>query len=617
MSSSFDRNAEKQLVKARVRLDELARELAGCEFEPRGPDDLWACCPFHDEDTPSFHVRPRLGHYKCFGCQASGDAFSFVMEQRGVGFREALEFLADRVGVELGSLTPEERRKHTEQQRARKVLEVAASAFGHSFAAAGNPARAYMHDRGFADETLERFDVGYVSADFASALRQSGLGQRDVDGAGFTRAFAERISFGIRDDRGGLVGFGARTLIPEHKPKYVNTRETPAFNKRSLLYGLDKAMRTIARSGRVLVMEGYTDVMMAHQRGLTESVAAMGTSLTEQHVGQLKRRARNLVFVFDGDDAGRSAAERAVRLVLSEGLECRVLVLPDGADPGDWLKVHDADAFEALLESEGEGTVPFLCRRGLEAIDRGQPGAREQVARDVLDATRVLVDPLRRDSIAAEIARACAVDRNLMAKAAGIGFSPSGSSMPQSSTSQRPVSASVRCQFAALAGLALDGLAKEELVELRDDGLLSHPTAVRLLEIGLALETEPVDAQEWLLAAAEIEPALRTALERSLFPPPEVFLPPWDEAIDHLRGQQVKDREAQARRAALSHSDIADDEAALRAIADSLAAKGAAPATLSAPSTLDTVMEPGSPDPASESEPDLHQPTSPSEDDSW
>lgn len=600
LAPNDDRQAEKFLVKSRSRLDELARELAGAELQQRGPDDFWAPCPFHTEDTPSFHVRPRMGMFKCFGCGESGDVFSFVQKLRGIGFREALEFLAERAGITLGSLSPEERRRQMERKRTREGLGAAARILAGALASGDSPALRYMRERGFEREILERFDVGFVPGDLVPQLGRAGLRPAEIEGMGFTRAFVGRVSFGIRDAQGGLVGFGARTLDPDGKPKYVNTRDTAAFNKSRLLYGLDKAARRMSRSRRAVVMEGYTDVMMAHQRGVDDAVATMGTSLTTDHVKQLRERASNVVFVFDGDDAGQSAAERAVRQCLQQGLECRVLVLPEGADPCDWFARHDAEAFEQLIERSARSSVAFLAQRILSLRDARQPGVREQAAAEVLEITATIVDPVRRASLVAEVARACGVDRNLLGRGRGVDMgAPAMQAQRRPQGPARTPSASLRAQFVVVAGLATESepaaaaAASAELDALIREGVLVHPGALRLVELARALGAAPVDPAEWIASAAEQEPELAPWLERVLLPPPAAApLPGFEEAVSYLRGSAERAREQQARRDALSRPDIAHDSAALAALDASLRARsGHAAGTDHSP----TATTPGTP----------------------
>jgi DNA primase len=584
-----DRNAEKNLVKERVALRDVVAEVVG-ELRSRGGDDLWACCPFHHEDTPSFHIRPALGVFKCFGCGESGDVISFVMKTRGIGFREALEALAERAGIELGSLSPEDKRRQAEARRSRQVLDVALQLFRRALAAPGNAGLQYMRQRGFSAETLQRFDIGFIPPDFLRGLRAAapaaGLPLGVVEGAGFTLPFAGRVGFGIRDGNGSLVGFGARRLSDDGDgPKYVNTRETAWFSKGRLLYGLDKANRPLARTRRLVVMEGYTDVMMAHQAGLDEAVATMGTSFTAEHLRLVKARVGNLVLVFDGDEPGCQAAERASRMVLAEGLECRVLLLPSDMDPCDWFATRTRADFDALLDRTGLSSVAFLCRRGLERLDVGQPGGREQVAREMLELTRTIEDPLRRETIVGDIARACGLDRNLLRRGSQAAHGPSGDPGALSvaerpgtlaGASRRPVNAPVkalvRSQFVAVAGLAQDGGRLQTLAELERDGALDHPGARQLLALGRALLEEEgcLDAGLWLEAARERAPAEHAALERALLPPPGLILPGWDEAVAHLRGHRAGEAARAARRDALLRPDIASNGDVLRGVQASL-----------------------------------------------
>ncbi|RKY22253.1 MAG: DNA primase [Planctomycetota bacterium] len=562
---SADRQAEKELVRSRTPIAELARELTDCEFQSRGGSDLWACCPFHAEDTASFHVRPHLGLYKCFGCGASGDVFRFVQESRGVDFKEALQFLATRAGITLGTLSPEEKRAAAQARRLRDVLEAALQLFGRALCQAGNGAASYMAERGFSAETLEAFDVGFVPPDFRRLLLQSGVSSGDFDQAGFTAAFAGRVSFGIRDGNGALVGFGARKLGSVDGPKYVNTRETAAFNKRSLLYGLNKAARAATRSHRLVVMEGYTDVMMAHQRGIEDAVASMGTSFTEGHALAVPGRVNNLVLLFDGDRAGQDAAERSVRLLLARGTECRVLNLPDGQDPCDWLEHRDAESFAALLASEGVSTVSFLCRRELLQLDPGQPGAREAAARAVIEASRSLTDPLRRESVAREVAQECGVERNPLRRRA----QRAASQLPAASVAVLPSSALVRSQLRVLAGLVAGPEACADVRALATEGLLEHRGALRLLELAGA---DPVDPSVWLERAAEQDATLAGWLECVLYPAPGSVTPALEQDLADLRQASAALREKRDRMQRLSTPDLASDKAAIRALGESIRA---------------------------------------------
>ena len=574
-----ERGLETSLVKERVSLRDVVAETVG-ELKSRGGDDLWACCPFHKEDTPSFHVRPALGVYKCFGCGESGDVISFVQKTRGLGFKEALALLADRAGIELASMTEEQRRRQADSRRSRATLETALTLFRQALRSpAGRPALDYVRGRGFNDETLARFDIGFIPTDFLRGLRAAGAPAAALEGAGFTAAFGGRLGFGIRDGNGVLVGFGARRLSDEALgPKYVNTRETPWFSKGRLLYGLDKATRTVARTRRLVVMEGYTDVMMAHQRGVSEAVASMGTSFTAEHVRLVRARVGNLVLVFDGDEPGRAAAERAVRRVLEEGVECRVLLLPGDMDPCDWFAAHTAEEFEAELEQKAIGSVGFLCRRLLEQLDPGQPGGREQVARQVSELAGRLLDPLRRATVVGEIAQACALDPNLLRRASGGTAVAAPPVLRAREAGGRVVSAVARCQLGAVAGLATAPGRLPAGRELAASGALAQPAAVQLLALAETLlegrADGAADAAAWLEAAGARSPALRATLEAALMPPLGVLLPSWEDAVAHLQQRLADERARGERRAALSRADVASNAEVLQSVQRSLAARG-------------------------------------------
>ncbi len=562
-----ERSLEVDLVKQRVDIAEVVREVVG-ELEPRG-EDLWACCPFHQEATPSFHVVPRRRMFKCFGCGAGGDAISFVMKSRGLPFREALELLAARAGVELASLSPEDKRRAQQARRSRAVLELALEQFRRALSAApDNPALHYMRGRGFQDETLLRFDIGFIASDFLARLRGVRLDQAAVDGAGFTAAFGGRVGFGIRDASGGLVGFGARRLAEDAGPKYVNTRETPWFSKGRLLYGLDKAARTLARTRRLVVMEGYTDVMMAHQRGLDEAVATMGTAFTAEHLRLVKARVSDLVLVFDSDPAGRQAAERTVQLVLAEGLECRVLNVPEGKDPCDWFATRGREDFDRLLALNGQSSVEYLCRRGLERADPLQPGVREGVAREVLRQSTALQDPLRRETIVADVARACDLERSVLARRAG-GAVVAPPRVVRIGAPAAPMRALDRSQLLAVAGLVDDPLRITVLRDLRAQGALPLASVAGLLALAeelLAARPEALDAEDWLQAAAGRDSAWHAALDRALFAPPGSVVATWEEAVQHLRRQAQEERAKSQRRLALGRTGLSADPEALREV---------------------------------------------------
>ncbi|HEY73791.1 MAG TPA: DNA primase, partial [Thermoflexia bacterium] len=288
-----------------------------------------ALCPFHSEKTPSFVVFPESQHWHCFGaCAEGGDLFSFVMKHEGWDFRTALEELARRAGVELRPRTPAQVKEEEEADRLRELLTTAARYYNHllQHASEAKAARAYIARRSLDDETVERFRLGYSlpgwnrSRDYLTEqgytieeLVKAGLLVRKETGSTYDR-FRERLMIPIRDAQGRVIGFGARTLDPEGVPKYLNSPQTPLFDKSRTLFGLDLARKTIRRKDQVVIVEGYMDVMQAQQAGFANVVAQMGTALTEPQLRQLQRYTKRLVLALDPDAAGVQATLRGVEV---------------------------------------------------------------------------------------------------------------------------------------------------------------------------------------------------------------------------------------------------------------------------------------------------------------
>ena len=339
-----------------------------------GANSYFGNCPFHDERTGSFHVSPDEKLYHCFGCQASGDAFKYVMEIEGVGFTEALESLADMFGVTIEPEDEDPAAAERRQRRARLYSLTSRVATFYSRylweAKEAGPAREYLIGRGFTEETLREFKVGYAPSAWDKILVASrkasftdeelliaGLAQRSQSKPGsiFDR-FRRRIMFPAVDARGNVRGFGARAMGPDQKPKYLNTSDGELYHKHEQLFGIDLARGAAAKAGRMILVEGYTDVMALHQAGMRNAVGIMGTSLTVEQVTQLERTVSILDLCLDADGAGQKAMLRAARIAEGRNLQLRVVPLPKGADPGDMILRDGADA----LRERVEASVPFV-----------------------------------------------------------------------------------------------------------------------------------------------------------------------------------------------------------------------------------------------------------------
>jgi len=316
-----------------------------------------ACCPFHGEKTPSFTVSPTKQFYHCFGCGAHGSAVGFMMEYAGLGFIDAVKDLAQSVGMTVPEVRDERERAPREGPDLHEILLKAAKHYRECLRDAPR-AIEYLKNRGLTGEVAKTFSIGYapdgwqglaaVFADYDSeALVAAGVVIHSDEGKRYDR-FRDRIMFPIVDTRGRIIGFGGRVL-DKGEPKYLNSPETPLFEKGRELYGLFQARNAIRQAGRVLVVEGYMDVVALHQNGVEYAVATLGTATTPVHVQKLLRQADEIVFCFDGDAAGRRAAWRALENSLSQladGKQAKFLFLPDGEDPDTFVRKSGREAFE-------------------------------------------------------------------------------------------------------------------------------------------------------------------------------------------------------------------------------------------------------------------------------
>ncbi|MBP1241666.1 DNA primase [Frigoribacterium sp. PvP120] len=357
-----------------------------------GVGSLKGLCPFHDERSPSFHVRPQVGRYHCFGCGEDGDVYSFVMKMDHTTFQEAVERLAGRIGFALHYEDGGQASDHGNRARLLAANEAAREFFvEHLTAADADPARRFLGERGFDPAAAERFGVGFAPKSF-DALRSHLKGLRFTDEELVTAGllsqgdrspydrFRGRLVWPIRDVTGSTIGFGARRLLDDDKgPKYLNTPETPVYHKSQVLYGLDLARRDIAKGKQVVIVEGYTDVMACHLAGVTTAVATCGTSFGVDHIKLLRpmlgdvggadtSTAGEVVFTFDPDEAGQRAASRAFAEESRFSAQTFVAVAPDGLDPCDLRLNRGDDAVRRLVDTK-RPMFEFMIRRVLDAHD--------------------------------------------------------------------------------------------------------------------------------------------------------------------------------------------------------------------------------------------------------
>jgi DNA primase len=378
-------NDSKERVRDAVDMVDLVSSRT--ELRKAGANRFTGLCPFHDERSPSFGINPAEKVYYCFGCQASGDAFTFVMETEGVDFKGAIELLADRykVALELEDEDPRAAEQRVRRERLLELLERTATYYARQLweSSEAQRAREYLLARGLQEATLREFRVGYAPSAWDTVLnasRRAGFGNRELYDAGLAQKsdkggriydrFRSQIIFPLADSRGRVRGFAGRTMVPDEDrrgPKYINSPESDLFHKRSQLFATDLARAPAAKAGSVVVAEGYTDVIAMHQVGVRNSVCIMGTSLTEEQVAELARLAPVVQLALDSDSAGQEAMLRAAKVAAGRKLELRVVPLPKGEDPAELVQREGGEAMAARIAE----SVPFVRFRVLRALDNG------------------------------------------------------------------------------------------------------------------------------------------------------------------------------------------------------------------------------------------------------
>jgi len=548
-------------IKSRLDIADLVSEHVNLRKSGR---NYTGFCPFHPNvRTPSFVVFPDSQRWHCFGaCGEGGDVFTFVMKREGWDFRTALEELARRAGVELRPRTPAQVQAEEEAERLRELLAAAARYYHHLLlhAPEAEAARAYVARRGLNDETVARFLLGYSLPGWertraylaergytVEELVKAGLlVQREDTGSTYDR-FRERLMIPIRDAQGHVIGFGARMLDPEGVPKYINSPQTALFDKGCTLFGLDLARQAIRRQDTVVVVEGYMDVMQAHQAGFTNVVAQMGTALTEAQLKQLQRYTRRFVLALDPDAAGVQATLRGVgvaREALEQewepvfdprglvgyearlGAEMRVLRLPRGQDPDDLIR-RDTQRWAALVEG-AMPVVDFYLQILLEGLDLDDTKAKARVVETLLPVLRAVANPVEREDYVQKMARALRVDAR--AVQARLQSAERRRAPPRPGAARPPQGAPQKTVEADLEGHCLTMLLQRPglLSQVNDALRQSHLPPLRGQDFQDASNRAIFEAWEALLATghpaavetlhAQLPSALHARLEELLVP---------------------------------------------------------------------------------------------------
>lgn len=389
------------------------------EYVPlRRAGNTWkGLCPFHGEKTPSFHVNPDKGFFYCFGCQAGGDVFKFLELQEKVGFADAVRLLAQKLGVTVPDTAgPEDRSDTLERETLLKLHDLAAQRFREQLASpAGARARQQLAARGIGQEMIERLGLGYAlpSRDNLrtwlghqgfdpAVLVKSGLVVLRDNGQAVDR-FRGRLMIPISRDSGAIVAFGGRAMEAEQQPKYLNSPETPIYSKGRTLYGLHLTKAEVRRLGYAVLVEGYFDYAQALQAGVVNVVASCGTALTAQQAHLLRRFASKIVLSYDPDAAGQGAAERSSLLLVQEGFQVNVALLPPGDDPDGFIRKQGAAAYVAQIRTSTP-YLDYLLDRGSREVDFGSDAARREFLNRMLPIAAQVPDAAARDQFADRLA---------------------------------------------------------------------------------------------------------------------------------------------------------------------------------------------------------------------
>lgn len=390
-----------------------------------------ACCPFHNEKTPSFVVSPSKGVFKCFGCGKGGNAVTFVMEHENMTYPEALKYVAKKYGIEVNEheLLPEEQRRNDDRESMMVVSSYAADYFVrmlHETPEGQNIGIGYFRERGFSDATIKRFGLGYCTEVRDAFTRQAlsdgykeeflirtGLTIKRENGGYYDR-FCGRVIFPIHSISGRVIAFGARTMRTDKKTaKYLNSPESEIYHKSDVLYGIYFAKRAITQQDCCILVEGYTDVISMHQAGIENVVASSGTSLTQGQIRMIARFSRNITIIYDGDSAGIKASLRGIDMVLKEGMNVRTVLLPDGEDPDSFARSHNASQVQDYILTHEEDFISFKIRLLMKEAD-GDPIKRAALISDIVQSISVIPDAITRSVYARECSRQMEVDENIL-----------------------------------------------------------------------------------------------------------------------------------------------------------------------------------------------------------
>ena len=420
---------EKSVIDTVIERADIVEVISDFVHLTKKGKDYKGLCPFHDDKNPSMSVSPSRGIYKCFSCGAAGNAVKFVMEHEHYSFIEAIKYLANKYHIEIieREETEEDRKKKTEKESLEAVTLFAHKFFTHNLLETEegkNIGLSYFQERGFTIPTIKKFGLGY-SPDSRDAFSKAalhkgykteyliatGLSIQGRNNQLFDR-FAGRVIFPIHAISGKVIAFGGRTLKNE-KAKYLNSPESVLYHKSDILYGLFFAKKAISKEDKCFLVEGYTDVISMHQNGIENVVASSGTALTEGQIRKIKRFTNNITVLYDGDEAGIKAALRGIDLILKEGLNVKVLALPDGEDPDSFAKSHSASEFKEYIEQNESDFVVFKAKLLLEKSS-DDPVKKAGAIQDIVSTISIIPDKIMRTVYIKECAKILDINEKVL-----------------------------------------------------------------------------------------------------------------------------------------------------------------------------------------------------------
>lgn len=401
-----------QRINDEARVEEVVAEFV--TLKKRGAN-LLGLCPFHNEKTPSFNVNPARNIYKCFGCGKAGGPVQFLIDYQQLSYPDALKYLAKKYSIEIDeeNISEEQKLQEIEKHNLVESIHIANAAAQKFFSTymfndeQGKIGLAYFKERGFLTHTIEKFQLGFAPDGFDTFTKHALAGGFQLDvlkKAGLTSPkenstvdfFRNRVMFPIHNMTGKVVGFGGRIMVKDEKaPKYVNTPESEVYLKSKILYGAYFAKSAISKHNECLLVEGYTDVVSLHQAGIENTVASSGTSLTTDQIRLVKRITPNITMLYDGDAAGIKAALRGTDLILEEGMNVRVVVLPDSEDPDSYVKKVGAEQFAAFIKTNRKDIILFKASLFAEEA-KTDPIKKSELLRDIIESIGKIPDPLHR-----------------------------------------------------------------------------------------------------------------------------------------------------------------------------------------------------------------------------